>query len=758
MGNGSITRMTLRALAMMAVAAGVIYADEIRVTDPTSIVKVLPVRGTAGSDADVLRIAMCRGEYEPAQIVVHAGKLPLTNVRVSVSGLVGATGDSLKRDRITVNPIGFVNCKIPTYGYTPLLGEKGGEVPDVLLPDRPIDVPAGRRQPYYITVRTLQTDSPGEYSGIVHIAADGREARQVPLVVRVYDITLPIKSHLRTAFGIDTGYRKLPDAQPGTDMDSLLRYSKILLQHRISPMVYGSSVENTGILWRDEFWRDDGTFDTSGVDRYLSELAPLGLTTFYTGWMGSVAVYADHLKAKGWWDLAFVYGHDEAPMDRLPKMREDYKQMKRVVPDAKAVQVAWSPVKPLEGLIDIWCPLLSAVDTHTLHEARERGEETWWYVCNAPKSPYPNFSFIDYRGIDARITAWMTYHYGFQGFLYYAVDIWNTHVPFPDGKRLSVDEYDKANYANWDPDTYKKDRTGKRPRNGCGWLIYPGKNNTPIPSLRLALVRDAFEDYDAFKEVEELATGSDEAAAQVREILDFSMPFDAPIIISEEKWTKESHVLMQRREEILMTGEQLGRPEDSRLRALREATDLDAIYYVEKKVVGFGATPPKEGRYADGTDYEALHPTLRTVATLPTDGWQFKDDPHKVGTEEGYYRPDYPIENFIEIKTGQFWDWQGFEGLEEGWYRLEYVCPMLPSDKRVFLHFDAVDESAWVYIDGKQVAWYDTAYPSITWVEPFLLDVTGALTSGGEHLLVIRVGNTAGAGGVYKPVSLMVEK
>ena len=96
--------------------------------------------------------------------------------------------------------------------------------------------------------------------------------------------------------------------------------------------------------------------------------------------------------------------------------------------------------------------------------------------------------------------------------------------------------------------------------------------------------------------------------------------------------------------------------------------------------------------------------------------------------------------------------------MKEGWYRRAYTCPGLPVGKRVFLRFEAVDESAWLYIDGKLIAWYDTQYPGLTWDRPFLLDVTGNLTSEGEHELVIRVGNEIGAGGIYKPMSLMVEK
>ena len=66
------------------------------------------------------------------------------------------------------------------------------------------------------------------------------------------------------------------------------------------------------------------------------------------------------------------------------------------------------------------------------------------------------------------------------------------------------------------------------------------------------------------------------------------------------------------------------------------------------------------------------------------------------------------------IKITEFWDNQGCADLKEGWYLLRYKCPELPKGKRVFLHFESVDESAWLYVDGKLTARYDTDYPRIT--------------------------------------------
>jgi hypothetical protein len=176
-----------------------------------------------------------------------------------------------------------------------------------------------------------------------------------------------------------------------------------------------------------------------------------------------------------------------------------------------------------------------------------------------------------------------------------------------------------------------------------------------------------------------------------------------------------------------------------------------------KKESAFGLTPPAEARYVDGQACLDLLPRLKVVDQLPLEGWLFKDDRDHVGVARGYFKPDHPVGDFTKIRIGSFWDHQGDTVLEEGWYRLRYKCPKLPEGKRVFLHFGAVDETAWLYVDGELIAWYDTAHPGKTWNRPFLLEVTGDLKGAAEHLLAIRVGNTLGAGGIHKPVRLMVE-
>jgi hypothetical protein len=539
------------ALAILAANA---HADDdaFAVTHPLSSRKILPAARDAGPRAETVRIAMARNEYEPAQLVVRAGDADLKNVRVSTGPLTGPNGTILPVERIEINPMGYITVPNPTPGLNHLIGNEGGEVPDVLLPDRPMTIGAGRRQPWYVTVQTLRSDPPGEYRGEISVSADGCADQTFPLIVRVYDVQLPVRPHLRTAFGLDADYRKIEGCEVRTDFETILRFSKFMLKHRVSP----SLKHITGILPRQ---KNDGTWDFELTDRYLSELVPLGLTSFYTHCGSAIPAYADHLKSKGWFDLSYVYMYDQAPTKALPQMLERYRNMREATPDAKIMQVMWSPTPPLRGLVNMWCPTLDRADLLGLRQAQERGEEAWWYTHAGPYPGYPNISHLETPGLFARIIGWMTYHYRIEGFLYWAVDVWATHPTEPEGPPLkSAAEYDAENYASWEADTYKCNYP-RSPRNGDGYLLYPGPDNTPVASLRLALTRDGFEDFDVFTEVEMLARRDPDGEAEARamELLDFGLPADAPIIISRPRWTDEDNLLFQRREAILAAGEEM---------------------------------------------------------------------------------------------------------------------------------------------------------------------------------------------------------
>lgn len=158
----------------------------------------------------------------------------------------------------------------------------------------------------------------------------------------------------------------------------------------------------------------------------------------------------------------------------------------------------------------------------------------------------------------------------------------------------------------------------------------------------------------------------------------------------------------------------------------------------------------KNAIFAD--DLDALRPSTKKVMDLPKGGWHLKMDGQDVGAAERWFAPGTTTEDWTPIEIGTFWGSKG--GLGAGWYRRNIDIPELPEGKRVYLHFGAVDEHMVVWIDGVYAGDYDSEL-GLYWEQPVVIDVTGKLT-GGQHHLAIRVHNQSAAGGLWKPVSLLV--
>ena len=89
-----------------------------------------------------------------------------------------------------------------------------------------------------------------------------------------------------------------------------------------------------------------------------------------------------------------------------------------------------------------------------------------------------------------------------------------------------------------------------------------------------------------------------------------------------------------------------------------------------------------------------------------------------------------------------------------GWYRREVEFKGVPKDKKLYLHFGAVDESLALWIDGQYIAMYDRGGEG--WDRPFAIDVTGFITNG-KHLLAMRTHDASRMGGIWKGISLIAK-
>jgi beta-galactosidase/beta-glucuronidase len=139
---------------------------------------------------------------------------------------------------------------------------------------------------------------------------------------------------------------------------------------------------------------------------------------------------------------------------------------------------------------------------------------------------------------------------------------------------------------------------------------------------------------------------------------------------------------------------------------------------------------------------------------LPREGWRFQTDARQEGHLHGWYEPSFDDSGWSPIHIEEAWEPQGFKYDGVAWYRGTFDLPAQPEYLAVEMRFGAVDECAWVWINGQYVGQHDLGPEG--WDRPFSLDVTSALQWGQKNHITVRVFDSAQAGGIWKPVQLEV--
>lgn len=167
--------------------------------------------------------------------------------------------------------------------------------------------------------------------------------------------------------------------------------------------------------------------------------------------------------------------------------------------------------------------------------------------------------------------------------------------------------------------------------------------------------------------------------------------------------------------------------------------------------------------------YHASVRSVRTVAEfadlslkevwkmeLPEKGWRFQRDPQRNLHLEECFMPGYDDHHWHYGATGRPWQADGHEYEGVAWYRLSFELPERPANgEAADLVFGAVDESAWIWLNGEYLGAHDIGPDG--WNRSFGADASTALKWGAINHLVVRVAKLRGNhGGIWKPVYLEV--
>lgn len=457
-----------------------------------------------------------RGEKVFAQAVVSLEEEELKDVRLSVSDL--RNGKSLiGAENIRLQFVSYVVSDLldtTKYGQCGSREDKSkwGEVlvADVLDINDSMTVPAGRKQPVWMTVSVPSDARPGKYSGKLTVTSSNAKARSLNVELTVADHVLPPARDW--AFHLDlwqnpysvARYENVP-LWSDAHFEAMRPVMKMLAdagQKSVTTTImnrpwngqtedaFGSMV--TKIRRIDGTWLYDYTiFDrwvefmfSIGIDRQINcysmipwalqfdyiDQATSSLATFQAApgseeyneyWGAFIADFARHLKAKGWFEKTMI-AMDERPLESMQAVLG----LIRKVEPAFKISLAGNYHEPvIYDIVDFSETFSGKQEFPESAKAKrkELGLTTTFYTCCA--EAHPNM-FVISNPDEAAWLGWFAQAEGYDGYLRWAYNSW------------TLDPLTDARFRTW-------------PAGDC-FVVYPGGRG----SVRFSKLVEGIQDFE----------------------------------------------------------------------------------------------------------------------------------------------------------------------------------------------------------------------------------------------------------------------
>lgn len=492
-----------------------------------------------------------RGEKVFAQAVVSSEE-ELKDVRLSVSDL--RNGKSLiGAENIRLQFVSYVVSDLldtTKYGQCGSREDKSkwGEVlvADVLDINDSMTVPAGRKQPVWMTVSVPSDARPGKYSGKLTITSSNAKARSLNVELTVADHVLPPARDW--AFHLDlwqnpysvARYENVPlwSEAHFEAMRPVMRMLAEAGQKSVTATImsrpwngqtedaFGSMV--TKIRRIDGTWLYDYTiFDrwvefmfSLGIDRQINcySMIPWALqfdyidqatsspATFQAApgseeyneyWGAFIADFARHLKAKGWFEKTMI-AMDERPLESMQAVLG----LIRKVEPAFKISLAGNYHEPvIYDIVDFSETFSGKQEFPESAKAKrkELGLTTTFYTCCA--EAHPNM-FVISNPDEAAWLGWFAQAEGYDGYLRWAYNSW------------TLDPLTDTRFRTW-------------PAGDC-FVVYPGGRG----SVRFSKLTEGIQDFEKVRILRSQwqKEGNEAKLAQLTEVL---KPFTSDKILEE---------------------------------------------------------------------------------------------------------------------------------------------------------------------------------------------------------------------------------
>lgn len=456
-----------------------------------------------------------RGEKVFAQAVISSDT-ELEDVTLSVSDLSnGKSG--IKSGNISVQFVSFVVSDLldtTKYGQCGQRQDKSewGEVlvADVLDLKESMNIPAGRKQPVWMTVNVPSNAKPGKYRGKLTVSSSNAKSRSLPVELIVSDHILPPDSdwtfHLdlwQNPYSV-ARYENVP-LWSDAHFEAMRPVMKMLAdagQKSVTTTImnrpwngqtedaFGSMV--TKIRRIDGTWLYDYTiFDrwvefmfSLGIDRQINcySMIPWALqfdyidqatsspATFQAApgseeyneyWGAFIADFARHLKAKGWFEKTMI-AMDERPLESMQAVLG----LIRKVEPAFKISLAGNYHEPvIYDIVDFSETFSGKQEFPESAKAKrkELGLTTTFYTCCA--EAHPNM-FVISNPDEAAWLGWFAQAEGYDGYLRWAYNSW------------TLDPLTDARFRTW-------------PAGDC-FVVYPGGRG----SVRFSKLVEGIQDFE----------------------------------------------------------------------------------------------------------------------------------------------------------------------------------------------------------------------------------------------------------------------
>lgn len=518
--------------------------------DSTKVLGNAPERDSSAvwSRADgVVRLRSARNETVAFQVVLPGGAAGLAGVDATISGFASSHAAGSAGGAAFVNTLGsargsaaaeapqaslfrewFLTVTEPSsamYGEHSTTGP--GSYPDPLVPldapngGAPFTVGASTNGAIWVDVSVSDGVAPGSWTSTVTVTSTGHAPLAIPVALTVDAISLPHEQHLPTymyyapeflaqAHGVEKfvgDYFAIERA-----------YKRMAHDHHftISAEIYpdisgsGSSTVVDFASYHDAFCAPylDGTAYSDGIgdstyalpistsNPWPADYGGIDSPTYRATLNAELRQFADHFRARGWFDRSFVYSFDEPNDPGAYNLVRKFGNLVHQSGTGWPVMVTEQPTPQdpswgsLVGSIDIWDASTELYVPSVMATRRAVGERTWTYNGGEPGA---GSQIIDTDGVAMRTWGWIAWRYGVQAWHYWQVNYF--YDTYNGGGTNDV----------WtDPNTFDQRRQASPPSwadhgNGDGTLFYPGAPRGiagPVSSVRMKELRRGLLDYE----------------------------------------------------------------------------------------------------------------------------------------------------------------------------------------------------------------------------------------------------------------------